>query len=53
MTETQKLKMNKLMYSLIENSSNYDYDEFLQYLDISEEDYEAIKKEWAKIGISV
>jgi len=48
----QKEKMNSLMYSLVKNAARSSFAEFLEGLGISDEDYKAIKEEWAKIGIT-
>jgi len=52
MNEKQVRKMNTLMYFLIKNAARDSYQEFLDGLEISDEDYAEIKKEWAKIGIT-
>ena len=48
----QKEKMNSLMYFLVKGAARYSFTEFLEELGISDEDYKAIKEEWAKIGIT-
>ena len=48
----QREKMNTLMYSLIKDAARYSFQEYLDDHGISEEDYQEIKKEWAKIGIT-
>ncbi len=50
--ESIKDKMNRLMYSLIKEAARGDFSEFLHDLSISDSDYEAIKAEWLKIGIT-
>ena len=48
----QKEKMNSLMYFLIKGAARDSFTDFLEDLGIDDEDYKAIKKEWAKIGIT-
>jgi hypothetical protein len=44
-------KMNILMYFLTKEVARTSFTDFIEELDISDDDYKAIKKEWAKIGI--
>jgi len=44
--------MQSLMYSLTKNAARHSYREFLEGLDISDEEYEQIKQIWAeKLGV--
>jgi len=52
MSENLKKKMNTLMYHLTKNAAQWSFVEFLSSIDISEEEYSEIKKEWEKIGIT-
>jgi len=46
-------KMQLLMYFLTKSAARDSYREFLENLEISDEDYELIKKEWKeKLGIT-
>lgn len=45
-------KMNNLMYFLVKDAARQSFSEFLEDLDISHDEYEEIKAEWKKIGIS-
>ena len=51
-TNLIQYKMNKLMYSLVKEAARSSFSEFLSDLGISDADYEAIKAEWLKIGIT-
>lgn len=44
-------KMNTLMYFLTKEAARSSFSEFLEEIGVSEYEYEAIKNEWAKIGI--
>ena len=48
MKEDLQEKMQRLMYALIKNAARYSYKEFLEELEISEDDYKEIKKIWAE-----
>ena len=48
----QKKKMNDLMYSLVKCASRSSFSEFLEGLDISDDEYASKKEEWSKIGIT-
>lgn len=52
MSEELKDKMNTLMYFLIKEAARSSFAEFIEELGISDDDYEAIKREWEKIGIT-
>ena len=52
MNDELKVKMNNLMYFLGKEAARTSFSEFLEELNITDEDYEEIKKEWAKIGIT-
>jgi len=53
MNEELQKKMQKLMYFLTKNSARGSYREFLEDLDISEEDYQEIKRVWKdQLGIT-
>ena len=45
-------KMNNLMYCMTKEAARSSFADFLEELDISEDDYIAIKEEWAKVGIT-
>ena len=45
-------KMNALMYDLTKMAARDSFTEFLGGLDITAEEYQEIKAEWAKIGIN-
>ena len=45
-------KMNSLMYFLVKGAARDSFAEFLEELGIDDDDYAAIKAEWAKIGIT-
>ena len=52
MNDELKVKMNELMYSFTKDAARLSFVEYREDMGISDEDYEAIKKEWAKIGIT-
>jgi hypothetical protein len=52
MSDNLKKKMNTLMYFLTKEAARVSFVEFLEELDISEDEYSAIKAEWEKIGIN-
>ena len=52
MSEQMIKKMNTLMYYLIKGAASDSFAEFLEGMDISDEEYDQIKAEWAKIGIT-
>ena len=52
MNDDLKVKMNELMYSFTKDAARSNFAEYREEKGISAEDYEAIKKEWAKIGIT-
>lgn len=52
MNEELQKKMQRLMYYLTKNAAMQSYSEFLEELDISEEDYQEIKEIWwDKLGV--
>ena len=44
--------MNRLQYFLVKEAARSSFSEFLEELEISDDDYEEIKKEWERIGIN-
>jgi len=46
MPEELQKKMQSLMYSLTKNAARDSYREFLEYLEISDEEYDQIKEIW-------
>ena len=52
MKDELKEKMNTLMYFLVKEAARSSFVEFLEEIEISDDDYEEIKKEWGKIGIT-
>ncbi len=52
MSNELKNKMNLLMYYLIKDAARDSFSEYLEGLDIDDDDYAEIKAEWAKIGIT-
>ena len=52
MNDNLKEKMNTLMYFLVKGAARESFMEFLEELDISDDEYEEIKLEWKKIGIN-
>lgn len=46
MNEDLQKKMQSLMHSLTKEAARYSYNDFLNNLDISEDDYKLIKTEW-------
>lgn len=53
MNEELQKKMQRLMYFLTKNAARESFMDFLEYSDISEEDYQEIKREWKdKLGIT-
>jgi hypothetical protein len=52
MNEYLQKKMQAIMYALTKNAARNSYSEFLEDLDIGEEDYEEIKQVWKdKLGV--
>ena len=45
-------KMNHLMYYLTKMAARSSFADFLEDLDITEDEYKEIKAQWAKIGIN-
>ena len=45
-------KMNRLVYSLTKDAARDSFKEYLEGLDITNEEYKKIKEEWEKIGIT-
>lgn len=53
MNDELKAKMNDLMYRLTKHAARNSFMEFLEdEVGITEEDYEQIKEEWEKMGIT-
>ena len=53
MDEALQKKMQSLMYYLTKNAARYSYREFLEGLEISEEEYSQIKAIWKeRLGIT-
>ena len=52
MNNDQLEKMNLLMYVLTKEAARYSFTEFMEELNITDDDYAAIKEEWKKIGIT-
>lgn len=52
MNEDLNKKMNTLIYFLTKEAARSSFVEFLEHCDISEDEYELIKKEWEKIGMT-
>jgi len=52
MNDELKEKMNTLMYFLTKEAARSSFIEFLEEVDISFVEYEKIKEEWEKIGIT-
>ena len=52
MNDELKAKMNTLMYSLTKEAARSSFVQFIEELGISDDDYEEIKAEWSKIGIT-
>lgn len=52
MTTEQLEKMNSLMYFMTKEVARSSFKEFLEDLGISDDEYDLIKKEWEKIGIT-
>jgi len=52
MEDKLKEKMNTLMYFLTKNAARVCFDEFLEEIGISEDEYEDIKSEFEKFGIT-
>jgi hypothetical protein len=53
MTDELKEKMNKLMYRLTKHAARNSFMDFLEEeVGITDDDYEEIKKEWEKMGIT-
>lgn len=45
-------KMQSLMYALTKNAARSSYRDFLEYLEISDDEYERIKSVWKdKLGV--
>jgi len=52
MNEELQKKMQTIMYALTKNAARQSFSEFLEDWDISDEDYDEIKKVWAeKLGV--
>lgn len=52
MNEEIQNKMQDLMYSLTKNAARESYLDFLEYLDITWDEYEMIKEVWKeKLGV--
>ena len=53
MQAKMQAKMQRLMRALTKEAARFSYADFLENLDISDEDYEAIKEEWkTKLGVT-
>jgi hypothetical protein len=52
MNEQLKTKMNHLMYSLTKDAAIDSFEEYLEDLDISMDEYQEIKDVWERIGIN-
>ena len=52
MSDELKEKMNTFMYFLTKEAAREDFAEFLEEIGITEDDYDQIKAELAKIGIT-
>ena len=52
MNDDLKEKMNTLMYFLTKEAARSSFMEFIEEIGISEDEYEEIKTEWEKIGIT-
>lgn len=52
MNEQLKRQMNTLMYHLTKNAARQSFSDFLSDNGISYDEYNEIKKEWEKIGIT-
>ena len=53
MSEELQKKMQLLMYCLTKDAARYSYKNFLEMLDIGEDDYKLIKAEWKeKLGVT-
>ena len=52
MNDELKVKMNRLIYSLTKDAARSSFIEYLENCGITEEEYDLIKEEWEKIGMT-
>ena len=52
MNEDLSKKMNTLIYFLTKEAARSDFVEFLENCNVSQDEYDLIKKEWEKIGMT-